>query len=237
MSTFKPTLKFGRKVFVIPFEKMQSTTIQPSSSQNHLQQNVQNQDSNSDNDKMQHTRPKTSEEKLTNLLKDLFTSKQDFENSMVLTYLLHLDPVTNAKHRELLQYLQSDASSPPHDKRLFYHKLDIAETPLSLIGNDKLRKTLEDMRNDRANTDSTSDEDSSGEAPTEGDLAKILGKAWESYVRKSREARSKNEKKKNQRKSASETAKKRGVTKKSEGNKVKPAKKESQSGEEWIRLF
>ena len=237
MSTFKPTLKFGRKVFVIPFEKMQSTTIQPSSSQNHLQQNVQNQDSNSDNDKMQHTRPKTSEEKLTNLLKDLFTSKQDFENSMVLTYLLHLDPVTNAKHRELLQYLQSDASSPPHDKRLLYHKLDIAEVPLSLIGNDNLRKAIEEMRNDKADTDSASDDDydgddSSGEPATEEEFTKILGKAWQSYLRKSR-----GKKKKILNKSAKESAKKRVTTMKAVRNKVKPVKKESQSGEEWIKLF
>ena len=234
MSTFKPTMKFGRKVFVIPFEKMQS--VQPTNSQNHLQQN---EDSNTDEDKMQHSRQKTNEEQLTNLLKDQFTSKQDFENSMALTYLLHLDPVTNAKHRELLQYLQSDSSSPPHDKRLLYHKLDIAEVPLSLIGNDNLRKAIEEMRNDKADTDSASDvdydgDDSSGEPATEEDFAKILGKAWQSYLRKSRE---KKKKKKILNKSVKESAKKRVTTKKAERNKVKPVKKESQSGEEWIKLF
>ena len=189
MSALKPSLKFGRRVFVIPYEKM--STILQQNSQHSQNENNQIQPSSSNEDSIQNSKVENCEEQLVNLLKNLFTSKEDFENSMALTYMLHLDPVTNVKHKQLLLYLQNDSAPPPHDKRLLYQNLDIASVPLHLIGNMSLRETLEDMRRVKDiqdNNSSASGEDSSSEELTEEDLGKILSKAWGCYIRKSKEA-------------------------------------------------
>lgn len=212
MSLHRPTLKFGRKVYVIPYEKMDSIKAQNQQSKDDTADEG-SRGSLKDGDDNEHT--------LFNALHELFPDRQEFKNSVALSYILRLNP-SNAKDSQLLLYLQKEGLPSPLDKKLLYQKLDISDVPPALIGNQALREALEDLRTFKDNQLSD-DQESSEDSDTEGDedFGQILGRAWETYLAKSKAARHKRKKGHPQIKSEKRQADEDGFKATEQGSKKK----------------
>ena len=164
MNYAKPALKFNRKVYIVPYDKLSNIADEGVKPQQQKQK--------------QHHKEPSGDSETADLptlmdkdsgLQSILTSNDQFQNAMAICYMLHLKPHENPQDKELLLFTQDGTRSPPKDLLHFYHTLEVAEVPLSLIKNVKLRKVLQHFRRMReaGQEDDDDDEEYDDEETTE----------------------------------------------------------------------
>ena len=221
----RSVIKYGRKVCLVPFEKISS--IMASSRQQPQQTSRDDNIEVKSVDEKERTKGSDEDFKnVTETVKLMFPSKESFEKAMALVYMLKLDPAHNQTDKDFLLYTQKEEVAPPKNAVHLYHTLDVADVPLTLIGNGVLARTLKKMRQlkeDDEEDDGYDDEDDDlGEKESE-----LLRKAWLHYVK--RFGKNNNNGKKRTAKSQEDGEKKPKIDKK------RGKKKPVDNG--WIDLF
>ena len=175
-------LRFCKKVVILPFERFGHLAGQKNlqtDTSNQYGQDVRAENKTTpapDPDKgNSHTSSSRKNKELVDGLSSDFDDITHFSNAMAITYMLQLSPLQKAEDRQFLIYTQNIDAPAPADLVTVFHKLDICDCPLALIGNQKLRKTLQHFRSlKESDTDTDTEEENE-------DIGQILGKAWHNY--------------------------------------------------------
>ena len=230
-------MKFGRKVCIVPFEKMHS--VLPPQTDN----GTVDKDEQHDNKKVDEK--EITEKKLADAVKELFPSDDHFRKAMAITYMLNLDPAAVPVDRHFLLYTQVEGHIPPKQAVHLYHTLDVADVPLTLISNSTLSKTLKKLRTLREEEeveeeDESEEEEDSGDREIERERERALME--DNWLRRSKtykSLRDKDVKRKSDEEKGLVTRDKRQTETavKKAGNSAKKKRRVSNSKSGWIDLF
>jgi hypothetical protein len=199
MSNLKTSLKFNRKVYVIPVEKFasiidmerNSDSVQDLESGNNdvKKDSVESKQGQLDtanefdkvSDVSEQKDGRETQKSLTNEFKNKLSSRQ-YNNVMAIAHMIGFNPEKNESEREALLYTQDISPKPQTPANIvdLYHKLNDSEVPPHLITNRNVRESLERMSNLVEYDDITDVSDYEGDESEDDD---ILRKAWVYYTK------------------------------------------------------
>jgi hypothetical protein len=244
MSSQKSTLKFNRKVYIIPAEKM-STTVQKSTDNENSNVNVENETvDNSIESKDVVLDPSATWDSFKNIL-----NADQYNNVMAISHMLHYSPEKNVDDRRSLLFTQDITPAPkvPHDIVTLYHKVENAKIPKHLITNPIMRRNLQhmsslvdyDITDEETETPMSTDntviltDSESGNDDYDDDDDDVLKKAWIFYAKEMAKKNKDKPKKKKSKSGKRENKKKLDTT----VSKTVDAFKEDKSKSDWVHLF
>jgi hypothetical protein len=250
MSSQKSTLKFNRKVYIIPAEKM-STTVQKSTDNENSNVNVENETvDNSIESKDVVLDPSATWDSFKNIL-----NTDQYNNVMAISHMLHYNPEKNADDRRSLLFTQDITPAPkvPHDIVTLYHKVENAKIPKHLITNPIMRRNLQhmsslvdyDITDEETETPMSTDntviltDSESGNDNYDDDDDDVLKKAWIFYAKEMAKKNKDKPKKKKSKSGKRENKKQKTSPKKLDTtvSKTVDAFKEDKSKSDWVHLF
>jgi hypothetical protein len=193
MNNLKPSLKFNRKVYVIPAEKLTSLLEMERDAKEQQNQDTSmksHEDGMETHDTISMSKndvkgpqdsqknSSTQQQEAYQKFKHAMTAEQ-FSNAMAIGHMLGFHPEIDEKHRQALLFTQNvtPTAPVPDDVVTLYHLIDNAKVPKHLITNMKMREALRRMA-DLPEYES-SDDASQTDYENEDD---ILRRAWVYYV-------------------------------------------------------
>lgn len=180
MHNFRQTLKYNKKVYIVPHDKLHTVMGEASKDDISTHSTVDLGGAS----QMVHDNPASKKSLGTREAGEVkdwrhSLSPTQLRSAMALMHILGFEPETSKRERSYLLYTQLDTSTPENVIDL-YHKLSEKEIPLYLIGNKHLKDRMKSMRNLREDAyedsehDSPNESQASGSSGEEPDLTKAL---------------------------------------------------------------
>ena len=171
MHHFKTMLKYNKKVYIVPHDKLH--TILPDA--DHFKEDTSAQSPKSEIKSGEATRsePGLKSEKLdgagtTEDWRSLLTPKQ-LNNALAIKHILGFQPESDKEDRAYLLYTQLDSPTPSNVIDL-YHRISDKDIPVHLIANKRLRRNIRRMRKLQEDAHEDSEDDES-DTSTDGDAS------------------------------------------------------------------
>jgi hypothetical protein len=196
MNNFKTTLKFNKKVYIVPVEKLSnlkdmermSKQVQENESLSKGIHNYENEPGQEVSENLDRDVDLTEPSLNDNTASTTFSTfknkltQQQYNNIMAIAHMINLNPETSEKDRESLLFTQNlqHLQKTPANIADLYHMIDNAKVPRYLITNGTMRRALDKMATLQ---EPVTDSDSSSLSSVDEDESDTLKRAWIYYAR------------------------------------------------------